>query len=195
MIENKIYCYVNGFLKWNISKNTCYIVGNKKFTSKICVLNLRNKRKSIFQRVIIRYYRWKKITKETSKIVIKSTYEENIRAKFRKCITRGKLLPFTITIDTSRSNTKMIRFIIFILMTFRYYFTSLQHPWYHTFTFHLLLSLYLTLIIFFCFFCLSNFFFFYEYIYIYIQSKKYLRAIITSMKIQLYYSATKIILM
>ena len=29
MIENEIYCYVNGFLKWNISKETSYIVGNK----------------------------------------------------------------------------------------------------------------------------------------------------------------------
>ena len=45
MIENEIYCYVNGFLKWNISKKTSYIVGNKKFTRKISVLNLRNKRK------------------------------------------------------------------------------------------------------------------------------------------------------
>ena len=27
------------------SKKTSYIVGNKKFTAKICVLNLRNKRK------------------------------------------------------------------------------------------------------------------------------------------------------
>ena len=45
MIENEIYCYVNGFLKWNISKKTSCIVGNKKFTRKISVLNLRNKRK------------------------------------------------------------------------------------------------------------------------------------------------------
>ena len=52
MIENEIYCYVNGFLKWNISKKTSYIVGNKKFTGKICILNLRNKRKSIFARVL-----------------------------------------------------------------------------------------------------------------------------------------------
>ena len=28
MIEKEIYCYVNGFLKWNISKKTSYIVGN-----------------------------------------------------------------------------------------------------------------------------------------------------------------------
>ena len=45
MIENEIYRYVNGFLKWNISKNTSYIVGNKKFTRTISVLNLRNKRR------------------------------------------------------------------------------------------------------------------------------------------------------
>ena len=44
MIENEIYCYVNGFLKWNISKKTSYIVGNKKFTEKIYILNLRNKK-------------------------------------------------------------------------------------------------------------------------------------------------------
>ena len=54
MIENKIYCYINGFLKWNISKKTSHIVGNKTFSRKICILNLRNKRKSIFAEVIIR---------------------------------------------------------------------------------------------------------------------------------------------
>ena len=54
MIENEIYCYVNGFLKWNISKKTSYIIGNKKFSGKICILNLKNKRKSAFARVIIR---------------------------------------------------------------------------------------------------------------------------------------------
>ena len=47
MIENEFYCYVNGFLKWNISKKTSYIVGNKKFFGKICILNLRNETKSI----------------------------------------------------------------------------------------------------------------------------------------------------
>ena len=45
MIENDIYCYVNGFLKWNIGKMTSYIVGNKKYFENICILNLRNKRK------------------------------------------------------------------------------------------------------------------------------------------------------
>ena len=54
IIENKIYCYINGFLQWNISKKTSYIVGDKEFFGKICILNLRNKRKSIFARVIIR---------------------------------------------------------------------------------------------------------------------------------------------
>ena len=54
MIENEIYCYINGFLKGNIkTKKTCYIVRNKKLFGKICILNLRNKRKSIFVRVII----------------------------------------------------------------------------------------------------------------------------------------------
>ena len=52
MIENEIYCDVNGFLKWNISKKTSYIVGNKTFTGKICILNLRNKKKkSVLARV------------------------------------------------------------------------------------------------------------------------------------------------
>ena len=58
MIEKEIYCYANGFLKINISektsKKTSYIVGKKKFFGKICILNLRNKRKSIFAGVIIR---------------------------------------------------------------------------------------------------------------------------------------------
>ena len=54
MIENEIYRYINGLLKWNISKKTSYIVGNKTFSGKICILTLRNKRKSIFAREIIR---------------------------------------------------------------------------------------------------------------------------------------------
>ena len=74
MIENEIYCYINGFLKWNISKKTSYVIGNKKFFGKICILNWRNKRKSIFARVIIRKETLEKITKETGKIIIKSTY-------------------------------------------------------------------------------------------------------------------------
>ena len=53
MMEDEIYCYVNGFLKWNISKETSYFAGKKKFFGKICILNLGNKRKSIFGRVII----------------------------------------------------------------------------------------------------------------------------------------------
>ena len=44
MIGNEIYCYINGFLKWNISRKTSDIVGNKLF-GKICILNLRNKKK------------------------------------------------------------------------------------------------------------------------------------------------------
>ena len=65
MIENETYCYGNDFLKWDIGKNTSYIVGNNKFFGKICILNLRNKRKSISPGVI---------TKETDKIIIKSIY-------------------------------------------------------------------------------------------------------------------------
>ena len=71
MIENEIYYYINGFLKWINS----YIVGNKKYTGQISVFKLRNKRKSIFARVIIRYYGSKKITKETGKIIVESTYK------------------------------------------------------------------------------------------------------------------------
>ena len=33
----------------NISKKTSYIAGNKKFSEKICILNLRNKRKLSLQ--------------------------------------------------------------------------------------------------------------------------------------------------
>ena len=29
--EIEIYCSTNGFLKWNIIKNTSYIVGNNEF--------------------------------------------------------------------------------------------------------------------------------------------------------------------
>ena len=116
MNKNEIYCYINGFLKWNISKKTSYIVANRKFTRKIWILNLRNKRTSIFARVIIRYYRWKKITKETSKNIIKSPYRWNNRTKLRKCITRRKLVHFRSTMDTSRSRTRKIQFIIFIFV-------------------------------------------------------------------------------
>ena len=35
MIENEIYYYVNGFLKWNISTKTSYIIENKNFFGKI----------------------------------------------------------------------------------------------------------------------------------------------------------------
>ena len=79
MIGNEIFYYVNGFFKWNIGKKTSYVIGTKNFLGKICVLYLRNKRKSIFARVIIRNKRCKKITKETGKITIKSTYRWNNR--------------------------------------------------------------------------------------------------------------------
>ena len=52
--ENEIYCYINGFLKLNVSKKTSYILRNKNFFGKICILNLRNKRRSTFARVIIK---------------------------------------------------------------------------------------------------------------------------------------------
>ena len=52
MTENE-FC-INVFVKWNISKKFSYIVGNNKFFGKICILDLRNKRKSIFTRVTIR---------------------------------------------------------------------------------------------------------------------------------------------
>ena len=44
MIENEIYCYINGFLKWDIGKKTSYMVGNKKFSGKICILNFIKKK-------------------------------------------------------------------------------------------------------------------------------------------------------
>ena len=98
-----------------------YIVGNKIFTGKIYILNLRNKRKSIFAIVIFRYYGWKKIIKATGKIIIKCTYCWNNRTKFRKCITTGKLVHFRSTIDTSKSRTK-IQFIIYIFVKKRFCF-------------------------------------------------------------------------
>ena len=47
MIENDIYCYVIGFLKWDISKKTSYLVGNNKIFRKTGILNLTKRRKSI----------------------------------------------------------------------------------------------------------------------------------------------------
>ena len=49
MIGNEICCYSNGVLNWNVSKKTSYIVSNKKFTGKICILDMRNKAKSVLQ--------------------------------------------------------------------------------------------------------------------------------------------------
>ena len=39
-------CYVNGFLKQNISKKTSYIV-RQETTCHICTLNLRNEQKKV----------------------------------------------------------------------------------------------------------------------------------------------------
>ena len=50
MVENEIYFYDNGFLKWNINKNTSYIAENKTFAGKICLVSFRNKRKSMGER-------------------------------------------------------------------------------------------------------------------------------------------------
>ena len=97
-------------------KKTSYMVGNKKFIRKICVLNLRSKRKGIFARVIIRYYVWKEISKETGKMIIRSTYRWSNRRKFRKCINGGKLAHFRSTIDTSSTKNRRIEFIIFIFI-------------------------------------------------------------------------------
>ena len=49
MIENGIYCSVNGFLKWNISKKTSYIVGNKKFLERFAFLIWETKEKVSLQ--------------------------------------------------------------------------------------------------------------------------------------------------
>ena len=38
MTENEIYYYVNGFLKWNISRETSYIVGNKNLPERFAFL-------------------------------------------------------------------------------------------------------------------------------------------------------------
>ena len=101
MIEIEIYCYITGFLMWNVSKKTGYIVGNKKSSGKICIRNMRNKRKSIFARVIIRHSGWKKIAKKTGKIIVKKAYRWINWRKFRKSITTGKFVHFRSTIDTS----------------------------------------------------------------------------------------------
>ena len=89
------------------------LVGNKKPFGKICILNLRNKRKRIFARAIIRKWRWKKITKETGKNIIKSTCRWNNRTKFREWITRGEFVHFRSTIDPSRNRSRSIQFLIF----------------------------------------------------------------------------------
>ena len=113
MIKNDIYCYINGFLKWNISKKTSYIVRNKEVSREICILNLRNKRKRIFGRIIIRNSRWKKITKETGKIIIKSTYRSNNWTKFREWITKREFVHFRSSINTNRNRARRIQFNTF----------------------------------------------------------------------------------
>ena len=47
------------------------------------------------------------------KIIIISTYRWKNRTKFRKLITRGEFVRFRSTIDTSRSRTRRIQFMIF----------------------------------------------------------------------------------
>ena len=49
MIENEIYRYVNGFLKWNISKKTSYIIGNNKFLERFAFLIWETKEKVSLQ--------------------------------------------------------------------------------------------------------------------------------------------------
>ena len=73
---------------------------------------MRNKGKSIYARVIIRFYGREKITKETVKIIIKSACRCNNQTKFTKCITKGKLVHFRSTIETNRGRTRRIQFVI-----------------------------------------------------------------------------------
>ena len=113
MIKNDIYCYIDGFLKWNISKKSSYIVRNTELSREICILNLRNKRKRIFARIIIRNWRWKKITKEMGKIIIKSTYRSNNWTKFRERITKREFVHFRSPINTSRNRARKIQFNTF----------------------------------------------------------------------------------
>ena len=96
MIEFEIYPNINGFLKWKISKDASYIEENKKVTGKICILNLRNKIKSIFATVIIRYQEKKKMTKEAGELIVKSTYKLKNSTMF---------VHFRSTIDKNRSRT------------------------------------------------------------------------------------------
>ena len=87
MIENKIYCYVNGFLKLIISKTTSYIVGNKKCFGKICILNLRNK--------ISRQYRDSRNLRNNKDIVITKPDKGNgVVQFFKKLISNNALFLF-----------------------------------------------------------------------------------------------------
>ena len=78
MVENEIYCYVNGFLKLNLSKETSYIIGNKKFFGRICILNLRNKRKSIFARVILGTKGESRSQRKRARLKLKVSIDETI---------------------------------------------------------------------------------------------------------------------
>ena len=98
MIENEIFCYINSFLKWNISKTTSYIIGNKIFLE--------------------RFAFWKKVTKEIEKIIIKNTYRWNSWTNFKKWITKGEFVLFRSTIDLSRSRTRRMQFIIINFVKF-----------------------------------------------------------------------------
>ena len=49
MVEDEIYCYVNGFFKWNISKKTSCIIGNKKFLERFAFLIWETKETVSFQ--------------------------------------------------------------------------------------------------------------------------------------------------
>ena len=117
MIENVVYCYVNGFLKCSVIKNSSYIVGNKKFARKTWILNMRKKKeKKYLCKSNHQVLQWKKITKEMGMIITKSIYRWNNRMELRKWITRRKLAHFRSTIDASRSRTRRIQFIINILL-------------------------------------------------------------------------------
>ena len=67
-----------------------------KVTGKICILNLRNKIKSIFATVIIRYQEKKKMAKEAGELIVKSTYKLKNSTMF---------VHFRSTIDKDRSRT------------------------------------------------------------------------------------------
>ena len=90
----------------NIS-NISYIVGNKKFSGKIFILNLRNNK-----------YLWKS---NRSVLTMKEDCRGNRQdwnnwTKFRKWIIRIEFVHFRSAIDTSSSRTRRIQFIIFVFI-------------------------------------------------------------------------------